>query len=159
MADKIDPDQATIGPTRFRFLVVAFVLGALVGYTLVPLSEQLHGTAPTIQWTSVGVLAVIAVVLLALAYSTYRTLHRERRRMEPHRAVNFLMMAKACALVGGFLAGGYVGFGAQFIDQMDVVLPRERVIRSFAAAGASCAIVFCALLLERACRVPSDPES
>lgn len=158
MAVQPDPNQVTIGPTRFRVLAVAFVVGAMVGYTIVPLTEHFNATAPTIQWASVAVLAVIAVVLLTLAYSTYRTVHRERGLIEAHRAVNFLLLAKACSLTGSFVAGGYAGFGVQFLDQLDIVLPRERAIRSFSAAVASVAIVICALLLERACRVPSDPD-
>jgi hypothetical protein len=158
LADQIDPNRVTIGPTRFRYLAAACVLGALVGYTLVPFTQWMNGTAPTITRTSVGVLAVIACVLAILAYSTYRTVHRDRLLIEPHRAVNLLLLAKACALMGAFFAGGYLGFGSQFLDSMDIVLPRERVFRSAAAAAAAVAIVICALLLERACRIPRDPE-
>jgi sulfite exporter TauE/SafE len=89
-----------------------------------------------------------------LAYSTYRTVHRERRRIDAQRAVNLLLIAKASALTGALVAGGYVGFGLQFIDQLDVALPRERVIRSASAAVAGILIVVAGLLLERACRVP-----
>ncbi|MBA2560988.1 MAG: DUF3180 domain-containing protein [Propionibacteriales bacterium] len=158
MADQPGQSKGTIGPTRINTLVASFVLGAAAGYTLVPVSEWLNGTAPTIEWSSVAVLVVIAAVLLALAYSTYRIVHRDRARMEPQRAVNFLMLAKASALMGALVAGGYGGFGAQFLDQLEIALPRERVIRSVASAVASVAIVICALLLERACRVPRDPD-
>jgi hypothetical protein len=41
---------------------------------------------------------------------------------------------------------------------MDIVLPRERAIRSFVAAGAGVLVVVCGLLLERACRIPRDPD-
>lgn len=158
MAEQIDPNRVTIGPTRFRYLAAACALGALVGYTMVPFTQWLNGTAPTITPTSIGVLAVIAVVLALLAYSTYRTVHRDRQPMEPHRAVNLLLLAKASALMGAFVTGGYLGFGSQFLDSMDIVLPRERVFRSAAAASGAIAIVICALLLERACRIPRDPE-
>lgn len=158
MADQPDPPQGTIGPTRARYLLAAFAVGGCAGYLLVLFSEQVSGTAPTVQWSAVAVLAVIAAVLLAHAYSTYRSVHRDRARLEPHRAVNLLMLAKACALAGALVAGGYTGFASQFLDRLDVSLPRQRVITSFAAAAASLAIVISALLLERACRVPRDPE-
>jgi hypothetical protein len=125
---------------------------------LVSVTERLNGAAPTIQWRSIAVLAVIAAVLLAQAYSTYRAVHRDRLLPDPHRAVNLLMLAKACALTGALVAGGYSGFGTQFLDRLNVDLPRQRVITSFSAAAASVAIVISALLLERACRVPRDPE-
>jgi hypothetical protein len=158
LADQPDPPQGTIGPTRARYLAAAFALGGGLGYLLVPLTERLNGSAPTVAWRSVGVLAVIAAVLLAQAYTTHRTVHRERARLAAHRAVNLLMLAKASALTGALVAGGYTGFAVQFLDRLDVDLPRERVIASFGAAAASVAIVIAALLLERACRVPRDPE-
>jgi len=158
LADPPDPTKATIGPTRFRVLAVAFAVGAVLGYTIVPVSERLNATAPMIQWDAVVVLAAIAAMLLALAYTTYRTVHRERRLIEPHRALNYLMLAKACALMGALVAGGYLAFGVQFLDQMDIELPRERVIRSFSAAAAAIVVMVSGLLLERACRIPRDPE-
>jgi hypothetical protein len=158
LAEPSGPPQGTIGPTRARYLAAAFALGGCAGYLLVPLTERLSGTAPTVDWRAVGVLAVIAVVLFAHAYSTYRTVHRDRKVLDAHRAVNLLMLAKACALTGALIAGGYIGFGAQFLDRLEVDLPRQRVITSFSAAVASVAIVIGALLLERACRVPRDPE-
>jgi hypothetical protein len=159
VADQPDPPQGTVGPTRARYLLAAFVVGGCLGFLLVPLTERWSGAAPTIQWRSVAVLVVIAAVLLAHAYSTYRTVHRDRLRLDPHRAVNLLLLAKACALTGALVAGGYTGFGAQFLDRLDVDLPRQRVITSWSAAAASVAIVISALLLERACRVPRDPEA
>jgi hypothetical protein len=158
LADQPDPTKATIGPTRFRFLGVAFVVGAILGYAIVPVSEHLNATAPMIQWDAVVVLGAIAAMLLALAYTTYRTVHRERRLIEPHRALNYLLLAKACSLMGSLVAGGYLGFGVQFLDQMDIVLPRERVLRSFSAAIAGAIVVVSGLLLERACRIPRDPD-
>jgi hypothetical protein len=158
LAEPTDPNKVTVGPTRLRFLAVAFIIGAVLGYAIVPVSERLNATAPMIQWDAVVVLAAIAAMLLALAYTTYRTVHRERRLIEPHRALNYLMLAKACALTGAFVAGGYLAFGAQFLDQLNIVAPRERVVRSFSAAAAALLVMVCGLLLERACRIPRDPE-
>ena len=137
---------------------MAFVVGAVLGYGLVVVAERISGAAPPVQWTAVLALVAIAVIVFVLAYSTYRTVHRERRRMNPQRAVNFLLLAKASALVGAVIAGGYVGFGLQFIDEMDVELPRERVIGALSAAVAALLIVVAGLVLERACRVPRDDD-
>ncbi len=158
MALQSGPNQGTIGPTRIGLLALAFVVGAVVGYAFEPLVVLANGTAPRISVASVLLLVAIAAVLLALAYSTYRTIHRNKGRLEPYRAVNFLVLAKACALMGALVAGGYVGFGSHFLGEMDIALPRERVFRSAAAAVASVVIVISALLLERACRVPRTPD-
>jgi hypothetical protein len=152
------PTQGTVGPTRLSVLAAIFICGGLLGYALVPITEQFNSSPPRIEWTSVGALVVIAGVLLVFAYTTYRTVHRDRRRMDATRAVNFLMLAKASALVGALVAGGYLGFALQFVDSLDVPLPRERFVRSLVCAVTGVVIVVSALLLERACRVPEDEE-
>ena len=158
MADSSGAPRGTVGPTRISALAVVFVTGAVLGWALAPITEQLSGVAPRIEWTSVAALAAIAAIVAVLAYSTYRTLHRERRLIHAQRAVNLLLLAKASALAGALVAGGYIGFGLQFVDQLDVALPRERVIRAGCAAAAAVAIVVAGLLLERACRVPKIDE-
>jgi hypothetical protein len=152
------PTEGTVGPTKLSVLVAVFVCGGLLGFALVPISEQLNGAAPRIEWTAVGALVLIAGVLLVFAYSTYRTVHRDRKPMDSARAVNFLMLAKASALVGALVAGGYLGFALQFVDSLDIPLPRERFVRSLVCAVTGVVIVVSALLLERACRVPKDEE-
>jgi Protein of unknown function (DUF3180) len=152
------PTPGIVGPTRLSVLAAVFVCGGLLGFALVPISEQLSGTAPRVEWTAVAALVLIAGVLLVFAYTTYRTVHRDRRRMDATRAVNFLMLAKASALVGAMVAGGYLGFALQFVDSLDIPLPRERFIRSLVCAVTGVVIVVSALLLERACRVPKDEE-
>jgi hypothetical protein len=152
------PTQGTVGPTKLSVLAAVFVCGGLLGYALVPISESIGGSAPRVEWTAVAALVVIAGVLLVFAYTTYRTVHRDRKPMDATRAVNFLMLAKASALVGALLAGGYLGFALQFVDSLDVPLPRERFVRSLICAVTGVVIVVSALLLERACRVPKDPE-
>lgn len=150
------PVQGSVGPTRVSVLVALFAVGAMLGYALVAVVERLNGIAPRIEWAAVLALLVIAALLLVFAYTTHRTVHRERRRMDPRRAVNFLMLAKASALSGALVSGGYLGFALQFVDQLDVELPQERFIRALAAAVTGLAIVVAGLLLERACRVPED---
>ena len=83
--------------------------------------------------------------------------HRARahQRLEPHRAVNRLVLARACALVGALVAGGYVGYAVSWLGD-DAELADQRVLRSAVAGLAGVAIVVTAMLLERACRVRSD---
>lgn len=157
MADEQTPPTGTVGPTRLSLLAAAFVVAGALGFGSVPLFEWRYRAAPRIEWPAVGALALIAAILLALAYSTYKTVHRDRSRMDPQRAVNLLLVAKASALVGAVVAGAYLGFGVHFVGRLDVVLPRERAVRALTAAAIGIMIVLSALLLERACRVPRDP--
>jgi hypothetical protein len=158
LADQQGPEQGTVGPTRVRALVALFFVGGVLGYAFVRIWIAVHGYAPQIQWTSVVVLLAAAALILGLANSTYRTLHRERRWIDPGRAVRFLLLAKASALVGAIVAGGYLGFAVNFDYQLDVHLPQERVIRSVCASLAAVLLVLGGLLLERACRVPKGPD-
>jgi len=153
-----DEERGTIRPTRLSNLLAVAVVGGVCGYAVVPIATEISGTAPRIAWTSVAILVAIALMLSLLAFTTHRTVHKERRRIDSRRAVNLLLLAKAGALVGAFVAGGYLGFILHFVDALDIPLPRERVIRGVSAAVAGVAIVISGVLLERACRIPKDPD-
>ena len=58
-------------------------------------------------------------------------------RLEPHRAVNRLVMAKACALVGALVAGGYAGYALTWLG-MEAELADQRLLRSAIAAWPAC---------------------
>jgi hypothetical protein len=122
-----------------------------------PLAERVSGTAPVLTWAQPLALALVAAILGATAWLTWRTVHVHRQRLEPHRAVNRLVLARACALVGALVAGGYLGYAVSWLGD-DAELASERAWRSAASALAGVGIVITAVLLERACRVRSDDE-
>lgn len=156
MAD--EPRPGRLRPTSLKILAAAVGLGLVVGWFGGALLESMGGVVPNVPWSSVFLLLFAAAVLGATAWTTWRTIHRQRRWIEPHRAVNYLVLAKASALVGAMVVGAYVGFGARYLDALVAPLPQERVLRSAFAAGAAVLVVVTALLLERACRVPKTPE-
>lgn len=158
MAETPEPPRGTVGPTRLSVLAAVSVVAALLGYASVPIFAATSRSAPRVEWPAVAALALIAGLLAVLARTTYKTVQRDRRRMHAQRAVNLLLLAKSSALAGAIVTGGYLGFGLNFVDQLEAVLPRERVIRSLIAAAIGVLIVLSALLLERACRVPPDPD-
>lgn len=158
MADQQSPDQGTVGPTPLRALLALFIVGGVLGYAFVRLSISLNGYAPQIQWISVIVLAAAAAMVLIVANSTYRTLHRDRRRMDVKRAFSFLLLAKASARVGALIAGGYLGFASHFVAHLDVVLYRDQVIRCVSASLCAVLLAVGGLLLERACQVPKEED-
>ena len=153
-----EPAPGRVRPTSVKLLAAVAFVGVLLGWFGGTLLERSEGVAPTVPWTSVFVLVFAAAVLGGTAWSTWRTIHRQRRWIDPHRAVNFLVLAKASSLVGSLVAGGYIGFGALFLDDLSAPLPQERVFRSALVAVAALLVVVAGLLLERACRVPKSPE-
>ncbi len=145
-------------PTPVAVLVVAVALGLLLGSLVRPLVERAGGVAPVVPWVSVVTLLFLAAALGLLAWDTHRTVQVRRDRVEPANAVTRLLLAKACAVAGALTAGGYLGYAVSFLADLDAVLPRERVVRSGVAVLSAGALVVAALLLERACRVPGDPD-
>jgi MFS family permease len=149
--------EGHLRPTSPATLTAWAVVGLLGGWLLHPLAERVSGTAPVLTWAQPLALALVAAILGATAWLTWRTVHVHRQRLEPHRAVNRLVLARACALVGALVAGGYLGYAVSWIG-VGTELADQRVVRSVVAGLGGVAIVVTALLLERACRVRSDEE-
>jgi hypothetical protein len=150
------PGPGQLGTTGAGAVVGFALTGLVLGWLLRRASIAVTGTAPTVGWLPVLTLAFVAVVVATVAWSTYRLLHRRRERLEPHRAVNRLVLAKACALAGALVAGGYLGYALSWLGLTEAALARQRVERSLLAALAGAALVVASLLLERACRVRSE---
>jgi uncharacterized protein DUF3180 len=150
-----DPDQpqGTIRSTGPGPLVVAGVIGLVVGWAVRPLSLQLGYAEPTVSFTAIGGLVFVAAIIGGTAYATRRTVRRNRFDLAHHQAVNRLVLGKACALVGALVLGGYLGYA---LAQLGVGDPASdlRLWRSLLAALAALAVTVAALLLELACRVP-----
>jgi hypothetical protein len=137
--------------------IIGFTLaGMVLGWLVRPVSVHVSGAAPTVGWGPVVALAFVAAVVAATAWTTNRTVHRRRERLEPHHAVNRLVLAKASALAGSLVAGGYLGYALSWWGLGDALLARDRVVHSLFAALAGALLVTGALLLERSCRVRKD---
>jgi len=154
----VSDDNRQLRTTPAAALAVTAVAGLAAGGAIRPLVERGGGVAPAVTWAAPLTLLAFALLLLGLARVTYAAIHQRRERMEPHRAVNLLVLAKASAFSGAAVAGAYLGFALSFAGEWDAALPRERVIRSLAACLAALALTVGGLLLERACRVPGDPD-
>ena len=157
MADR--PSGGSIKITPPRALAVAALFGALAGWLVVAAANSFDLVAPQVPWTAPVGLFLITALVGVIAYSTHQRIHVRRQRIEPQRAVAFLVLGKASALAGALVAGGYLTYALMFITRLDAVAPRDRVIKSAVAAVAGIALAVAGLLLERACRVPkSDDE-
>ena len=139
-------------------LAVTAAIGLVGGRAVRPVMDQLDRVAPTVPWTASIALVFLAGVLGWLAYTTYQAVHKRRERFPSDRAVRQLVLAKASALVGALVAGGYAGFALSFADSMDTDLGQERVVNAALTALAGVVVVVAALLLERACEVPKDDD-
>jgi uncharacterized membrane protein YeaQ/YmgE (transglycosylase-associated protein family) len=144
-------------------LTAALVVGLVVGWLSHRVWDSWFGHAPVVTWAQPVALAGLAALLGLVAWATYRSTHPRAGgsggRLEPHQAVNRLVLARACAIVGALVGGFYLGYAVSWL-WVDVELAHQRLIRSLVAAVGGGLIVLASLLLERACRVTGDdPEA
>lgn len=151
--EELEAPQGRIHPTGPGPLVIAGVIGLVIGWAVRPLRLRLGYTEPDISLLSVSLLFFAAAIIGGSAYLTRRTVQRDRFALAHHQAVNRLVLGKACALVGALLTGAYVGYA---VAQLGVGSPAAdtRLWRSLVAALGAAAVMVTALLLEQACRVP-----
>jgi ABC-type Fe3+-siderophore transport system permease subunit len=152
------PSSNQVTSTPRRALVVAALFGGLAGWLLAVTTEALNVVPPSIPWSAPVGLLLVAALVGAIARSTHQQIQVRRERMEPSRAVAFLVLGKASALGGALVAGGYLGYALSFVGSFEADGPRERVIRSLVAMVGGIALGIAGLLLERACRVPFDED-
>lgn len=142
-----------IGTTSAGSVTGFALVGLVLGWSLRPIAIEVNGIAPTVGWLPVLALLFVAAVVGSVAWSTYRSIHRRHEHLQPHHAVNRLVLAKACALAGALVAGGYFGYALSWLGLTGAELARQRVVRALVGGGSGVALVIGSLLLERACRV------
>lgn len=152
------PSGGPVTTTPRRALVVAALFGGLAGWLVAVTTQALDVVPPDIPWTAPIGLVLVAALVGALAWNTHQQIQVRRQRVEPNRAVAYLVLGKASALAGALVAGGYLGFGINFVARFEAEGPRERVVRSLVAIVAGVGLCVAGLLLERACKVPGHEE-
>jgi hypothetical protein len=138
--------------------VIAGLFGGLAGWLVVVVADALDVVAPQVPWTAPLGVVLIAAMVGVLAWTTHQRIQVRRERVEPHRAVAFLVLGKASALGGAMVGAGYLVFALMFVARWEADAPRERVIRAGIAVLAGIALAVAGLFLERSCRVPRDDD-
>jgi Protein of unknown function (DUF3180) len=151
------PPDGHLRPTGAGVVTAWAAAGLVGGWLLHPVAERVNGTAPVVTWLQPVSILLVAAIVGGTAWATWRTVQVRGEWLEPHRAVNRLLLARSCALVGALLAGGYFGYALSWID-VQSALAAQRAWRSAAGGLAGILVVVAALLLERACRVRSEDE-
>lgn len=162
--DEQEPPTPHVQPTAPGPLVAVALVGLVAGWSLRPLSVWAGRPSPQVSWMPALTLLLVAALVGYIAWVTYRSVHRRHPDRDaglapipPYQALNRLALAKASALIGSLVVGGYLGFCLSWVG-----LPAEtampRMVRGLVAAVAAGLLVTAALLLERACRVRNDEE-
>ena len=157
--ERDDRQGGSLRPTPLGVMLAWAVAGLVGGWLLHPLAEQVSasGTAPVISWIQPAALLLVAVTVGITAWQTWRAVQVRREHLEPHRAVNRLALARAAALVGALVAGGYLGYALSWVGN-DAELAGQRIIRCLVAALGGVLIAVGGLWLERACRSRTWPR-
>ena len=152
-APKSDPSMR---PTSISVLIVAGLTAAAVGWLLLSFS---YSSLPELPWSPVLLLAVLAVAEGLLAQNTGARIQRKpgAPRVDPLAVARYVALAKASALVGALFAG----FSAGLLVWL-AMEPTQAAHDDLPAAGGSVVaalmLLAAALWLERACRIPDQPD-
>jgi hypothetical protein len=143
-------------PSSLRRLALVAAGTAVIAYLVV---QVVYGHLP-----EVPTYAPATLVFLALAEGITAASIRARlagrpgtRPVEPLMVAQLAALAKASALAGGLMTGGYAGLFAYTLQHLDRRVYSHDAVASGFGAAAAALLVTAALLLERACRHPEVP--
>jgi hypothetical protein len=149
------PAEGRIRPTGPGPLVVIWLVGLVIGWSIRGTAIRRGAPAPGVSWLTVGTAFFVAAVVGGVAYLTWRTVHREHLRLSAQQGVARLVLGKAIARLGAFGLGAYLGVAISNFGVGGEHTTITIVRAVLAALGAAAALV-AGLLLEHACRVPPD---
>jgi Protein of unknown function (DUF3180) len=146
----------SIGPTRPALLIVAALAAAAAGWLLL---SAFYGRMPALPWLPTLTVAALAVVEGVLAQNTRARIERRpgQPKVDPLAVARYAVLARASSLAGAIFAGFSAGLLGWLLFE-PTQAARDDVPAAAAALAASLALVGAALWLERACRVPDQPE-
>lgn len=150
--------EPRIKPTSAATLLVAGLAAAALMWITI---SQWYWDVAKLPWLPAVTLAILALAEFILGQQTKARIERKPGRLpvEPLAVARYVALAKASSLAGAIFAGIslaltlWLAIEAQRVDAAAKDLPLAAL-----SAGASLALVAAALWLERACRVPKDPD-
>ncbi|AXB45652.1 DUF3180 domain-containing protein [Amycolatopsis albispora] len=142
--------------TRPRELVVAGLIGLVLGFALV---ELFYGELPRFPLLAGLPLLIVAAVEVILGF-TLRSRIRAGRVLDPIAVARAVALAKASSLLGSFMTGAWLGVLAYLVPRGGDVAAAADDLPG-AGIGAVCAAVLAgaALWLEHCCRAPDSRDS
>ncbi|WP_372339006.1 DUF3180 domain-containing protein [Actinoplanes sp. RD1] len=150
------PDPS-MRPTSLSVLVVAGLAAAAVAVLL--LSLFYYDTNVEVPWAPTFVFAALAVAEALLAQNTSARIQHKpgAGRINPLAVARYVVLAKASSLAGALYAGYSIGMLAYLLLQKTVAADAD-LPAAIGGVVSALALVGAALWLERACRVPKQPD-
>ncbi len=152
------PHGPTISPTR-GLHVLGAALGVLVAARLgLAWWQGQGGSLPIPGYPAWASIALIAVGIGWLAFSTRRLIARDRTLLDAQQAVTRLVLGKTSQVGGALLLGAYGALAWAAAEALPAPLALERVVHAGLAVAACLAWVGAGRALETACRIPDDGD-
>lgn len=153
-SDSAEVSSSHLTPLGPGPLAAGVAVGFVFGWLLRGAADGLAMAGP-VSWVQAAGLWFLALLLGGVAVVTARAVRRRDITLDAQRMVNRLVLARAAALSGALLAGGYAGYALTWLDSHpDLVVTRVGV--GLLAAAGGVAVLATGKWLERACRVPKD---
>jgi hypothetical protein len=148
-----------VRPTRLPVLLLAVLVAAAFGYLIAETAYSQIPPLPALAPVSLGLLAVLLAAMAYVVRGKVRGTRTAGRPMHPMQVARAAVVAKASSLGGAVVGGVYGGiFLWTFARRGEVATYGEDARVSGLAAGAALLLVVAALVLERACRTPTDGD-
>jgi hypothetical protein len=152
-------------PTRPGPLLALVAGFAVAAYLLV---GGAYGAVPALPVPAPVTMVLLAVAELGMAKVILDRLTRRRdargrprgRPLHPMQVARAVVLAKASSTAGAVLLGVYGGMFAWVLPRRaELALAERDAVISGLSALAALGLVLAALVLERACRTPDDPDA
>lgn len=150
--------RPTIEPTTPSWVAIAAAMGAGVAWVVLTALQRGGQSLPQVEplsWISV---ALIAAGIAALAVTTSRARRDRPDALDPRQAVNRLLLGKTSILAGAGLGAAYVVLVVLATPAWPAPMAQSRVVNGAIAAALCAAWALAGWSLERACRLPDDPD-
>lgn len=146
-----------LSTTRPATLVAVLVVCVALGWTGVRVVATVAGALPDVPLSAPVALVFLVAVLAGGGLVMRRRVQQwrpGRERVTPDLAVRLLVLAKASALAGAAVAGGYLGAAIAYAADLAVPFRRMSTWWCLGSAALALVVVVAALWLERECRTP-----
>lgn len=152
------PGGPTVEPTRAVHVASAGVAGLLVAGMLLWTWQGFGHSLPLVGPLAWGAVLLIAGGIGWLALRTRSQVRGRRDTLTPQEALTRVLLAKTSLLAGAFLGAGYLALAVLVLPALPAPLAVERLLHGGLAVVACVLWVLAGAALERACRIPRDPD-
>ncbi|MFW6203405.1 MAG: DUF3180 family protein [Actinomycetota bacterium] len=144
--------------TRIGTLLGVALAAVPAGWLFGRLVQAWTGVVPAVPWV-LPLLLLFMAILLLLGARVARGWIEERRydnRMDALVVARLAALAKAAAVFGAAVTGGYLGMGLLALNELTFSAAQGRAVLSATVMVTGAGVAAAALRLERSCEVPPD---